>query len=163
MYLNAFEATQAYGTAQLAALKLLVKSVCVLAALIVVGVSVWTSISMLGDAVFIQMWTTPLNSWRSGIKDAIAALTDPGPWQTDPVCRNRLALALRQKGEQGKAKILAQQKDVQKKMLTPPTGGDTGDGAGDGQLPVGTRGRRGDTWYVKQADGSWQPEGQPNG
>ena len=46
--MSAFEATQAYGTAQLAALKLLVRSVCVLAALIAIGVSAWTSLSLLG-------------------------------------------------------------------------------------------------------------------
>ena len=74
-YISAFEATQAYGTARLAALKLLVKSVCVLAALIAIGVSVWISLPLLGDAVFIQMWNVPLNSQLSVIKDAVAALT----------------------------------------------------------------------------------------
>ena len=74
-YLSAFEATQAYGTAQLAALKLLVKSVCVLAALIAIGVSVWISLPLLGDAVLIQMWNVPLNSQLPAIKDAVAALT----------------------------------------------------------------------------------------
>ncbi len=39
---------------------------------------------------------------------AIAALTESGPWQTDPLCRNRLALALAQAGEQSQAKALAQ-------------------------------------------------------
>ena len=47
-YISAFEATQAYGTAQLAALKLLVKSVCVLAAIIAIGVSVWTIAATVG-------------------------------------------------------------------------------------------------------------------
>ncbi len=74
-YMSAFEATQAYGTAQLAALKLLVKSVCVLAALIAIGISVWISLPLLGDAVFIQVWNVPLNSQRSVIKDVVAALT----------------------------------------------------------------------------------------
>ena len=74
-YMSAFEATQAYGTAQLAALKLLVKSVCVLAALIAVGVSAWTSLSLLGDEVFIQMWNVPLSSQLRAIKGAVAALT----------------------------------------------------------------------------------------
>ena len=74
-YLSAFEATQAHGAAQLAALKLLVKSVCVLAALIAIGVSVWISMPLLGDAVFMQMWSVPLNSQLSVINDAIAALT----------------------------------------------------------------------------------------
>ena len=74
-YMSAFEATQAYGTAQLAALKLLVKSVCVLAALIAIGVSVWISLPLLGDAVFIQMWNVPLSSQLPAINGAVAALT----------------------------------------------------------------------------------------
>ena len=73
--MSAFEATQAYGTAQLTALKLLVRSACVLAALIAVGVSAWTSLSILGDEVFIQMWNVPLSSQLRGIKGAVAALT----------------------------------------------------------------------------------------
>jgi hypothetical protein len=74
-YISAFEATQAYGTAPLAVLKLLVKSVCVLATLVAIGVSVWISLPLLGDAVFIQMWEVPLNSQRSAINAAVAALT----------------------------------------------------------------------------------------
>jgi hypothetical protein len=74
-YVSAFEATQAYSTAQLAALKLLVKSLCVFAALIAIGVSVWISLPLLGDAVFIQMWNVPLNSQQAVIKDGVAALT----------------------------------------------------------------------------------------
>ena len=73
--MSAFEATQAYGTAQLTALKLLVRSACVLAALIAVGVSAWTSLSILGDEVFIQMWNVPLSSQLRAIKGAVAALT----------------------------------------------------------------------------------------
>lgn len=42
-YLSAFEATQAYSTAQAAALKVLVRTACVLTALIAIAVSVWTS------------------------------------------------------------------------------------------------------------------------
>lgn len=71
-YVSAFEATQAHGAAQLAALKLLVKSVCVLAALIAIGASVWLSLPLLGDAVFIQMWSVPLST---AIPGAVAALT----------------------------------------------------------------------------------------
>ena len=74
-YVSAFEATQAHGDAQVAALKVLVKSVCVLAALIAIGVSAWISMPLLGDAVFIQMWGVPLNSQRSVFNDAVAALT----------------------------------------------------------------------------------------
>jgi hypothetical protein len=74
-YMSAFEAAHAYGTAQLAALKVLVKSVCVLAAIIAIGVSVWISVPLLGDAVFIQMWKLPLSSQLRGVNGAIAALT----------------------------------------------------------------------------------------
>jgi hypothetical protein len=73
--MSAFEATHAHGTAQLVALKLLVKSVCVLAALIAIGVSAWISLPLLGDAVFLQMWNVPLNSQRSALDVALAALT----------------------------------------------------------------------------------------
>ena len=74
-YVSAFEATRACGTAQLAALKVLAKSVCVLAAIIALGASAWISISLLGDAVFIQIWNVPLSSRLPAITGAIAALT----------------------------------------------------------------------------------------
>jgi hypothetical protein len=74
-YVSAFEATHAHGTAQLAALKVLVKSVCVVAAIIAIGVSMWISVPVLGDAVFIQMWNLPLSSQLSAINGAVAALT----------------------------------------------------------------------------------------
>ena len=72
---SAFEATRACGTAQLAALKVLVKSGCVLAAIIAIGVSAWISVPLLGDPVFVQMWNVPLRSQLPAINDAIAALT----------------------------------------------------------------------------------------
>ena len=56
-------------------LKILVKSACVLAALIAVGVSVWTSIPLLGDALFIQMFNGPLSNLLTAINGAVAALT----------------------------------------------------------------------------------------
>ena len=74
-YMSAFETIQAHGTAQLAALKVLVKSACVLAALIAIGVSTWMSVPLLGDAVFIQMWNLPLSSGLTATNGAIAALT----------------------------------------------------------------------------------------
>ena len=73
-YLSPFEATQAYGTAQLVVLKLLVQSACVLAALITIGASVWISMPLLGDAVFVQMWGVPLSSRRPVVTQAFAAL-----------------------------------------------------------------------------------------
>ena len=51
------------------------KSVCVLAAIIAIAVSLWISVPLLGDAVFIQIWGVPLSSRRSVITDAVAALT----------------------------------------------------------------------------------------
>ena len=74
-YMSAFEMAQASGTAQLAVLKLFVRSACFLAALLVVGVSAWTSVSILGDDVFIAMWSVPLSSLLRGITMAFAALT----------------------------------------------------------------------------------------
>jgi hypothetical protein len=73
-YVSPFEATQAYGTASLAILKLLVKSACVLAGLIAIAVSFWISIPLLGDAVFVQIWGVPLASRRAVFTDAFAAL-----------------------------------------------------------------------------------------
>jgi hypothetical protein len=73
-YVSAFEATPAFSTAHLAVLKLFVKTVCVLAALIAIGVSAWISMPLLGDAVFIQMWGVPLNSRRSVVAHAFAGL-----------------------------------------------------------------------------------------
>jgi hypothetical protein len=75
LYASAFEATQPYGTGRLACLKVLVRSACLLAALVAVGVSVWTSLPLLGDAVFLQMFDVPLSSLQRAIKSAVAALT----------------------------------------------------------------------------------------
>jgi hypothetical protein len=49
MYAGSFEMTQPCGTAQLAAIKLLVRTTCVLVALFVVGTSAWLSSSLLGS------------------------------------------------------------------------------------------------------------------
>jgi hypothetical protein len=53
MYASAFEATQPYGTARLAALKVLVRSACVLAALIIMGASLWASIELMSA---LEVW-----------------------------------------------------------------------------------------------------------
>jgi hypothetical protein len=45
-YINLFEATRPLGAAQLAGLKVLLRTACVLTALIVIGVSVWASTSL---------------------------------------------------------------------------------------------------------------------
>ena len=46
-YLSAFEATQPYGTAQMAGLKILVRALCLLLAMTAIGLSVWTSSSLI--------------------------------------------------------------------------------------------------------------------
>jgi len=74
-YLSAFDATQAYATAQVAVLKLLVHTACVLAGLSAIVASFWISMPLLGDAVFVQIWGVPLASRRSLVADAFAALT----------------------------------------------------------------------------------------
>jgi hypothetical protein len=74
-YVSAFDATQAYGTARLAAVRLLATSACVLAALITIAVSLWLSMPLLGDAVFVQIWGVPLSSRRPVVAQAFAALT----------------------------------------------------------------------------------------
>ena len=64
-YASAFELTQPYGTAPLVGLKVLVRTACLLAALIMVGVSVWESSSLIGA------W----GSWTvEGGKDAVPEL-----------------------------------------------------------------------------------------
>ena len=64
-YASAFEMTQAYRTAQLVGLKVLVRTACTLAALILVGVSAWASSSLVGA------W----GSWMvEGGKDAVPGL-----------------------------------------------------------------------------------------
>jgi hypothetical protein len=73
--IRSFETAQAYGTAKLTVLKLLVRSACFLAALIAVGVSAWISASIMGDEVFIQMWSVPLSSQLSAVTGAVATLT----------------------------------------------------------------------------------------
>jgi hypothetical protein len=72
VYATAFMATQSYGTARLAALKVLVRTTCLLVALIVVGVSLWTSSSLVSG------WgkaAPALIELRRTIGTAIATLT----------------------------------------------------------------------------------------
>ena len=45
------------------------------AAIAVLGVSVWLSVLLLGDPVFMQMWNVPLSSQVRGMDGAIAGLT----------------------------------------------------------------------------------------
>jgi hypothetical protein len=48
-YVSAFEATQPCGTAQLAGIKLLVRTACMLVALAAIGLSVWASTSLVSE------------------------------------------------------------------------------------------------------------------
>ena len=73
-YVSAFEPSLPCGTARLAALKVFAKAICVLAAIVAIGVSAWLSISVLGDATFIQVWNVPLSSRQPAIVSAVAAL-----------------------------------------------------------------------------------------
>jgi hypothetical protein len=68
-YANAFEATQPHRTAQLAGLKVLVRSICVLPALIAVVLSAWTSFS------YIAVGERYLRSGLRVIEGAVGALT----------------------------------------------------------------------------------------
>jgi hypothetical protein len=68
-YLSAFEATQPYNTAQLAGVKVLVRTVCVLAALIAVGVSLWASSAL-------------VSAWSEWIPDGQQADAKAGLLQT---------------------------------------------------------------------------------
>jgi hypothetical protein len=76
-YASAFEATQPYGTAGLAGIKALVRSVCMLAALVAVGVSVWASMSFIAVGGNYEPLTgyQPLRSWQGAIESAVGVLT----------------------------------------------------------------------------------------
>ncbi len=79
IYASAFEMTQAYGTAQMSALKLLVRTACVLIALIALGLSLWSTGPLLsawgsfpmGDGDALPGW---LNA-RQKLADTIGGLT----------------------------------------------------------------------------------------
>jgi hypothetical protein len=80
-YASAFEATQVCGTARMAGLKVLVRSVCLLAALVAVGTSVWTSVSVipfdvLGDNdTFIDKSRNPVSGLMRAIEGAVGAMS----------------------------------------------------------------------------------------
>lgn len=80
-YASAFEATQACGTARMAGLKVLVRSVCLLGALLAVGTSIWTSASVipfdvLGDNdTLIEKSRAPLSGWMRAIRSGVGAMS----------------------------------------------------------------------------------------
>ncbi len=77
-YVSAFEVAQPFGTAQLAGIKILVKSACVLAALIAVSASVWASVSTFSfleeETLFIEI-AGALSSGQREVEGAVAALS----------------------------------------------------------------------------------------
>ena len=70
-YPSAFETTLSCGTSRLAALKVLVRSVCALAALTLVVVSLWVSLPLLGPGKIPEL----LRSGQRAIEGGIGALT----------------------------------------------------------------------------------------
>jgi len=77
LYASAFEVTLPCSTARLAGLKVLVRSVCVLVALVAVGVSVWASMSFIavGENYEPLKGYQPLRSWQQAIEGAVGVLT----------------------------------------------------------------------------------------
>jgi hypothetical protein len=80
-YASAFDVTQACGTARMAGLKVLVRSVCLLAALAAVGTSVWTSASVIpfdvleDNDTFIEKSRNPVSGWMRAIEGAVGAMS----------------------------------------------------------------------------------------
>jgi hypothetical protein len=80
-YASAFEATQACGTARMAGLKVLVRSVCLLAALLTVGTSVWTSASVIpfdvldDNDTLIEKSRSPLSGQMRAIESVVGAMS----------------------------------------------------------------------------------------
>jgi hypothetical protein len=77
LYASAFEMTVPCRAARLTALKVLVRSVCVLAALVAVGVSVWASMAFIavGENYEPLKGYQPLRSWQGAIESALGSLT----------------------------------------------------------------------------------------
>ena len=82
-YASAFESTQACGTARMAGLKVLVRSVCLLGALAAVGASVWTSASVIpfdvlegmDNDTLIEKRRAPLSGWMRAIRSRVGAMS----------------------------------------------------------------------------------------
>jgi hypothetical protein len=77
LYASTFEVTQPYGTVRLAGLKVLVRSLCMLAALVAAGVSVWASLAFIavGEGREPLLGYQPLRSWQHAIESVVGALT----------------------------------------------------------------------------------------
>jgi hypothetical protein len=71
-YVSPFEVTQPYGTGRLAVIKVLVRSVCVLTALTVVGLSMWAPGSLIAAG---EIFGDPLQHVQRTLEGAAGALT----------------------------------------------------------------------------------------
>jgi hypothetical protein len=80
-YVSVFEATQVCGTARIAGLKVLVRSVCLLAALAAVVTSAWISASVIpfdvlhDNDTFIEKARSPLSGWMRAIEGVVRAMS----------------------------------------------------------------------------------------
>ena len=80
-YASAFDVTQSCGTARMAGLKVLVRSACLLAALLVVGTSVWTSASVIpfdvleDNDTIIEKSRSPFGGWMRAIRGSVGAMS----------------------------------------------------------------------------------------
>ena len=72
LYASAFEATQPYGTGRLAVVKVLVRSVCLLAALTTVALSIWASGSLISAG---EVFGDPVRGGQRLVGGAVGALT----------------------------------------------------------------------------------------
>jgi hypothetical protein len=80
-YASPFDATQVYGTMRMAGLKVLVRSVCLLAALAAVGASAWTSASVIpfdvlhDNDTFIEKSRNPVSGGMRAVEGAVGAMS----------------------------------------------------------------------------------------
>jgi hypothetical protein len=76
-YASAFDATQACGTTRMAGLKVLVRSVCLLAALVAVVVSMWTSLSFIpvSESGAPLRAYVPFRGWQRAIEATAGAMS----------------------------------------------------------------------------------------
>ena len=80
-HVSVFEATQAYRTARIAGLKVLVRAVCLLAAFVAVVTSFWISASVIpfdvldDNDTLIQKSRSPLSGWMRSIEGAVGAMS----------------------------------------------------------------------------------------
>ncbi len=80
-YASTFEATQAYGTTRMALLKILGRSICLLAALAAVGTSIWTSASYIpfdvleDNDTLIEKSRSPVSGWMRALGGLVGGMS----------------------------------------------------------------------------------------